>query len=140
MRQAYPCPRGCRYWLTGCLVVIALTQAAKADGPNPPPAGKTPRVWLTDLPERNVKVGWGSFGKHGQTGFGSGPISVEGMSSIYGLGLHPDGQVEYVLEKRYRTFRGTAAMDDSADPPVKRPVVFRVLGNGRLLWESRGMH
>jgi hypothetical protein len=100
------------------------------------------RVWLSNLPEQNAQVGWGSFGKHGWAGFETAPICVFGLASPQGLGLHPDGHVEYVLGKRYRTFRGTAGMDDSAaaDPRSARPVDFRVLGDGRLLWESRGLH
>ncbi len=98
------------------------------------------RVWLSDLPERNAQVGWGSFGKHGWAGFDPAPISIFGLASPQGLGLHPDGHVEYVLGKRYRTFRGTAGMDDSAEPRSQRPIDFRVLGDGKLLWELRGLH
>jgi tetratricopeptide (TPR) repeat protein len=120
-------------------LILLIRFATAADVPSAPPT--PPKImWLSDLPERNVKVGAGSFGKGGSTGVDAEPIYVNYLGSPHGLGTHPDCHVEYTLHKKYRTFRGTAAMDSSTEPPSDWPIEFRVLGDGRLLWNSRGMH
>ena len=96
------------------------------------------RIWLDDLPERDVHVGWGRLGKHGQAGFENVPIDLNGIPSPHGLGADPDSTVTYQLDKKYRTFRSTAAVNDSTGG-FERPVLFRVEADGKTLWESRGV-
>ena len=86
--------------------------------------------WLSDLAEENARVGWGEFGKGGVLG---------GVKSPHGLSMHADASVEYVLDKQYRTFRGTAAINDTVQTGPERPLVFQVFGDERLLWESAGL-
>ncbi len=93
-------------------------------------------VWLTDLSESNVAVGRGKFGKHGLLGDAPGPIKVSGISSHHGLGLPPDGHVEYTLNRQYRALRTSVALGDSPVTASLAPVLFRVLGDGKLLWKS----
>ena len=121
--------------------IVLVSSMATADEPaatsNVP---RSPKIWLSDLPEQDAKVGWGKFGKNGWAGFEPLPITIRAASSHHGLGMHPDANVQYTLGKKYRTFRGTAAMNDSANPGSSRPVIFRVLADGKLLWESYGLH
>ncbi len=117
----------------GLSITVAAEPAASA------PAVRQ-RVWLTEMDEHDAKVGWGSFGRYGWAGFESHPILVHNLNPTHGLGTHPDCHVEYLLHKHYRTFRGTAAMDDSTVPACEWPIEFRVLGDGKLLWKSRGLH
>jgi hypothetical protein len=52
------------------LVSIGLSITAAAELSNGSPSGTSPGtkpVWLTNLRERDVKVGWGSLGKWGST-------------------------------------------------------------------------
>jgi len=120
---------------TVCCCILSPAFAAEAPNSHTVPV----RVWLSDLPEQNVKVGYGNFGKNGWAGFDARPIQLKGLGSQHGLGTHPDCHVEYVLRKRFRTFRGTAFLDSSARHS-DWPIEFRVLGDGKLLWKSFGMH
>ena len=43
--------------------------------------------------------------------------------------------VTYKLEKQFRTFKTTAAINDTA-PPDHASVQFSVYGDGKLLWQS----
>ncbi len=97
------------------------------------------RIWLSHFEVKNVRVGWGSYGKNGWTGYSGNRIVVNQLYSPHGLGMHAEGQADYGLHRRFRTFRATAAMDDSTVPAVEWPVEFRVYGDGRLLWTSPGM-
>jgi tetratricopeptide (TPR) repeat protein len=120
---------------------IALAEQPASAGITSAAAPFVPkRLWLTDMAEHDVKVGWGNFGKNGWAGFEPYNINVNGLMSPHGLGTHPDCHVDYYLRKRFRTFRGSAAMDISSTPAPQRPIEFRVLGDGKLLWKSRGMH
>jgi|GEM_PF-1738438 len=106
---------------------------------SPAPGGakpQGPRVWLSDLPEINARVTNG-FGKNGQGSYG--PVRFNGKHSLHALAMHADASVEYQLDKHYRVFRGTAAMNDTSGQGPERPVVFQVFGDGKLLWESAGL-
>jgi hypothetical protein len=94
------------------------------------------RDWLCDLDERNVVVASESFGKKGLAGFAPGAIVINGIPSHHGLGMRANAHVEYQLGKKYHTFRGSAAICDSAGKQHCRPVEFRVLGDGKPLWTS----
>jgi hypothetical protein len=127
-----------------CAAIAATTVAAKIavaedEGQGDSPKVASQPVWLSDLPERDVKVGYGQFGKNGQAGFEPGAFTTQGISCEHGLGTHPDSHVEYVPAKKYRTFRATAAMSDTSRTG-KRPIEFRVFGDGKLLWQSYGMN
>jgi hypothetical protein len=102
------------------------------------PAARDERIWLSDLPEQDAHVGWGAFGKKGRGGFEDVPIALNGIPSPHGLGTHPDATVTYRLDKKYRTFRATAAVNDST-PGFGHPVLFSVEGDGKPIWESRDL-
>ncbi|HEV2969689.1 MAG TPA: NPCBM/NEW2 domain-containing protein [Pirellulales bacterium] len=103
---------------------------------NSAPIRPPTRVWLSDLEETNVSVGAGKFGKHGLAGCAPGVVRINGISSHHGLGMHADAHVEYSLGKKYRMFRTSVALNDSAGGNSGRPVQFRVLGDGKTLWKS----
>ena len=129
-----------RHILLGTLAALALANSlASAAPPASEPKPIAP-VWLSDLPEKNVAVGYGSFGKNGWAGFEPVVINTRGYNSLHGLGMHPDAHVEYQLDGKYRTFRAGAAMNYSCGEGCARPVIFRVLLDGKLAWESLGMH
>jgi hypothetical protein len=115
-------------------------QATKAGkGSTAPSTDSVVKVFLTDLPEKNARVGWGTFGKHGTLGDPQGTkIVVRGVPYEKGLGMSPDhASVEYVLDKKYRTFRSLAAINGTGGG--SRPVIFVIEGDGIKLWESRGL-
>jgi len=98
--------------------------------------------YLSDLPEQEVRVGYGRFGKNGDLGYadGTGRIVVGGKPSPKGLSMHPDANseshVEYALDGACETFEADAAINDTAAAGPASPLVFRVLGDGRTLWAS----
>ena len=111
-----------------------------SDSP-PTPAWPGQRVWLSELQERNAQAGWGKFGKGGSLGFSDLKITFNGVPAPHGLGMHADASVDYDLAGKYRAFRATPAINDSAGGAGSEvPVVFRVLGDGKVRWESVGMH
>ena len=134
-------PLGLRSTLGAMALIFAAYSSASrlpaATPGNSPPSAK---VWLSDLPEKDVSVGWKQFGKNGRAGFEDVAIAIENVKCPHGLGMHPDAHAQYELGKKYRTFRGTAAMNNTANPGSAAPVVFRVLGDGKLLWQSYGLH
>jgi WD40 repeat protein len=95
-------------------------------------------IWLSDRPEQDAHVAFGQFGKHGRAGFVNGRIAMYGVPSPHGLGMHPPkATVSYDLSKRYRTFRSTVAINDSSPGGSHVPIIFRVLADGKQVWESR---
>src|SRR5262249_21975304 len=101
-------------------------------------------TYLSDLPEIDPSVGFGRFGKKGQLGFGERSpelerIKVKGLPSPNGLSMHPpengDSRTAYQISRQYHSFQGIAAIDDSAGTSGVH-LVFLVLGDGSVLWQS----
>lgn len=66
-------------------------------------------------------------------------LQAAGQVHARGLGVHAPSRLTFVLDPPGRALRGSVAIDDSArvNPPAARgSVVFRVLGDGKTLWES----
>lgn len=99
--------------------------------PLPPPF---PQTWLSSLPETNVAVAAGHFGKYGSLGEPNRAICIRNVTSHFGIGWRAPGHVEYALNGKYRTFRTTVAMDDSSESGTQ--VEFHILGDGKDLWRS----
>jgi hypothetical protein len=134
------------------------TKLPKVDLPAPKgswaekPAKDEKVRYLSDMDEFDVKVPEGRFGKKGNLGFGAGlsfQIRVEEKESPHGLSMAPpsDAQssVKYRVGKTARSFMAWAALNDSAGTPgrpagegkIPTPVTFQVLGDGKILWESK---
>jgi serine/threonine-protein kinase len=97
-------------------------------------------IYLSDLPEDNVK---GTFGKNGtfRAQRSNGRVIVQGIPFAKGLALQPQtgsgrttAEVNYRLNKQYRSFQTKAAINDDGECS---PLIFMVLGDGNLLWKSR---
>jgi endo-alpha-N-acetylgalactosaminidase len=95
-------------------------------------------AFLSDLPETDVRIGWGTFGKHG-TAYDNQRIIVKGVLSPNGLFMHPpsngSAHVTYRLGKRYQTFKAAAAIMDTETPATA--LIFKVIGDGKDLWQSQ---
>jgi serine/threonine-protein kinase len=100
-----------------------------------------PSVFLSDLIETNPLVGFGRFGKHGNLGYDSGHIVVNGQPSPQGLSLHPPAKgishVVYRISKYYNVFQTGVALNDTAGQPPEKPITFLVLGDNKVLWKSQ---
>lgn len=64
----------------------------------------------------------------------AGPMTLQGRRFEKGLGVHSRTDLVYQLDGDYQTLAGTVGIDDAVRP--RGSVVFRVLGDGVLLWES----
>jgi hypothetical protein len=117
-------------------------------------------IYLDDLQELSSGVGVGTLGKHGETGYPQfdsdyGPkVVFQGKTPKHSLSTYPahkgSGYVSYVLKREYRNLRAVAAIMEvnpadaarvAAEPffmggPAS-PLSFRVIGDGKVLWESR---
>jgi len=66
-----------------------------------------------------------------------GPLRVGGVEFATGLGVHSRCVLTYATDGHYSGFVARAGIDDvTIDLPRKGSVVFRVLGDGKKLWES----
>jgi serine/threonine-protein kinase len=95
--------------------------------------------YLSSLPEQEVRVGYGSFGKKGALGYDGKKIVVDGNASPNGLSMHAipksASHVAYLLNKQFSTFKAAAALNDDAQGSAS-PLVFKVLADGKTLWQS----
>ena len=105
-------------------------------------------VFLDDLPEGECKVGFGKLGKHGRTGFPADDatqpqfVNFRGESPKHALSTHAQSEgaasVVYPLNKQAMFFRAAVGIFSHLDPPPQpaSPLVFKVFGDGKLLWQS----
>ena len=155
-----------RAWLwlpgaAGCLglaafLLVAMFLAIRGKGPAPTalaapptrsgPAGSSTQssqtVYVADLPERDVvtapvmplrKTQFYWFGV-------PRPLALNGKTTTKGLMIHPpgsgEGKIKYDLNQAYTSLRtGVGIIDSIAGSPT--PLTFRIVGDGRVLWESK---
>jgi hypothetical protein len=66
-----------------------------------------------------------------------GPLRAGGSSFESGFGVHAQSLLTFELDGTHAAFRSRVGLDDSTlDLPRRGSVVFRVLGDGKPLWES----
>jgi len=105
--------------------------------------GAVKMVYLDDLPEQDVSVGFGVLGKHGATGLPdeSDPKEVvfRGAPIKHALLMHPpsngSSKVSFVIDHKFHTFTAIVGFRDKSDP--QSAVTFELRGDNRLLWVSR---
>jgi hypothetical protein len=98
------------------------------------------------MDEFDVKVGYGKFAKGGRLGYnyagvpGEADLTVAGKKYTNTISMVPPSNGESVakfrLGKAAQEFRASVAYNDTAKD-VRTPVTFRVLGDGKELWESK---
>jgi hypothetical protein len=121
---------------------INLTElSGTSPEPEAAPEGKT---FLSDMPEINPRVGFGRFGKRGESGYFDNVvthITVNGKRYPNALSTHAiqngSASVKYRLRKRAQTFATSVAINDYAQNRTETALVFKVLGDDKLLWESK---
>jgi alpha-galactosidase len=72
----------------------------------------------------------------GRTADGN-PIAIAGQHFDNGFGVRGIGRLELALDGRARELRATVGVTD--DSPEQGPVWFEVIGDGRMLYESRAV-
>jgi len=116
---------------TGAAAKPAPETTAKKDSP--------PLVYLCEMNEVEARMGLGNFRKNGTIEDGKNPIKVNGIPSPHGLFTHPGNKtparVVYALGKAFRNLRCGVGINDSSRGAAT-PLVFKVVGDGRVLWAS----
>ncbi len=109
------------------------------------------RVYLSDLPEIDPKVGYGTFGKKGMLGYSTknteqnSAMMVGGKPYSQGLSMHPFAKgfstVKYKLNRDAKVFQAQVALNDIEGnfTGTELPLTFAVVGDGDLLWMSEGV-
>jgi hypothetical protein len=98
--------------------------------------------YLTDLPAVQ-ELAWTNPGLSPMQMFSSGTVRFRGGKLTHSLWARPfnkensPSQFTYNLKRDFRQFSGLAALADSGNSPV--PLTFRILGDDKLLWQSRPM-
>lgn len=104
------------------------------------PLSETEPLYLTELEEFDVIGGPWGLGKGVKGARNRLPIILGGKEAKNGLGVHPPtsgfSQVKYLLDGRFGTFVSTVGLA-SEEGTTSRPVVFVLIGDGKILWKSK---
>lgn len=116
-----------------CVLVVILS--VDLDQPRPPfdnPLASISGVSLTNLPVISQNQDWGKLKVNAATN--GKPLTVDGYHFTKGFGIHANSEIVFDLDKKYREFHFMYALDDFSKGGLVR---FKVIGDGRLLWQSR---
>jgi DNA-directed RNA polymerase subunit RPC12/RpoP len=98
-------------------------------------------TYLCDMPESDVRVGYGVLGKRGELGYGHGEkVTINGKDSPHALSMHAAKSpvhVIYMLDRAYKTFRASVAMNDTTPTNIVCQLTFKVRGDDKELWTSK---
>ena len=90
-------------------------------------------VWLDELDVSMTTQGWGDPHKN-QSVDGHG-LSIGRQSFARGLGTHAESVLFINLKNAAQTFSASVGVDDEVSNPAAS-VEFKVLGDGKMLWQS----
>ena len=100
------------------------------------------QTYMDDLTPTDSKVGYGKLGLHGDMGYESLKVKLGGKKYEHAVSLHPaprsKAYATFALEKPWEKFEATVGIADSASPH-DRKLIFRVLADGRAVYESDPM-
>src|SRR5882724_9279231 len=90
-------------------------------------------IWLDDLELGATSQGWGEPHKN-QSVDGHG-LNIGGSSFARGLGTHAESILYINLNNAAQTFSASVGVDSEVSSPAAS-VEFKVLGDGKILWQS----
>jgi alpha-galactosidase len=111
--------------------VLALTLLAL-----PVPAAEPQTIYVSSLDLSPIVQGWGQ--PQADKAVTGKPLSIGGKSFERGLGTHTDSIVRLDLKRGAERFLAFVGVDDNAGSD-HATISFRVIGDGRTLWITRGM-
>lgn len=109
---------------TGAAVVVE-EQAAPADGP---------QVYLSDRDWVSATSGWRTVLK--DKAVSGNPIRVGGVQYAKGIGTHANSEIVYDLDPADVRFSAVIGIDDVQKNSVNSSVVFQVLADGVVIYDS----
>lgn len=121
--------------LAGNVMLADVTWSFTSISINPPPSGTS---YVSDLTWIAMTNGWGSAEKdrsNGEQAAGDGlTLTLNGTTYAKGLGVHAASDIRYNLGGTCSAFTASVGVDDEVG--TKGSVVFRVLGDGVILFDS----
>lgn len=79
-----------------------------------------------------VMVGWGEVGR--DVTVDRNPLTIGGRTFTHGMGTHSVSKIAFELKGKSSSFRSWVGVDD--ETKGKGSVIFKILGDGKILWES----
>jgi alpha-galactosidase len=90
-------------------------------------------VWLSGLDLSQVHQGWGKA--NADRSVTGKPLSIAGKTFEHGVGTHAPAAIWVDLAGGTERFQSFVGVDDAAKPQAAS-VTFKVVGDGRILWQS----
>jgi len=123
----------------------AMRRATRPRRPPDPLAGVPvwETVWISELTPRSITMEKGVLGY--DQSFEGRPITLGEMSFDRGLGVHPQAEVVYDLDKQFETFEAWVGIDLEGATAVSQAreeaerVAFQVYGDGKQLADTGEM-
>jgi len=94
-------------------------------------------VWLDTLDLSKATCGWNTPQRN--RALGGAPLRIAGQGFGRGIGTHAPGRFVIRLDGGAKAFAAKVGVDDEVrgrPSAAKASVVFKVLGDGKVLWES----
>jgi len=107
-----------------CLLFMLMLAGAKADAA---------MVWLDDLDVSPTIQGWGD--PHKNQSIDGHDLIIGGQKFAHGLGMHADSTLYVNLKNAVQTFSASVGVDGEITNEAAS-IEFKVLGDGKLLWQS----
>ncbi|GEM_PF-2046670 len=108
-----------------------------------PVARATEPAFLSELPLLDSKTAHGKLGLNGEMGYGKkGKIpSIRGEKLLKSVSMFPPesgkAHADFNLQGAYRNLSGAVGLNGGSARRLGGKVIFRVYGDGRLLWQSK---
>jgi len=97
------------------------------------------RVYLADLPPADVRISYGELGLNGDLGYEDRRVIVNKQQAKHSVSTHAkdDGvaSVDYVMPQQFSVLSGATCLNSSSKKSSMNSI-FRIVGDGRILWES----
>ncbi|MEN6457714.1 MAG: NPCBM/NEW2 domain-containing protein [Thermoguttaceae bacterium] len=134
-----PYPLTAKTWRPIDLASVTFRPAGRRTASLPDRRKAAGMAFADDLEPKKLLLARGQLGKHGEGPDPGTQCKVKGVVPSHALCAHPvpNGAmvVIYTLDARYRTFKAATTIADQRALPT--PLRFRVVGDGKLLWQSK---
>ena len=95
-------------------------------------------VFLSDIEPEYAIAGWGGIPKNDKA-IDNRPLIIGDKIYSKGIGTHAVSDIEYSLKGHYKNYTAEVGMDEYSAKCKRGSVIFKVYGDGKLLWESEVM-
>jgi hypothetical protein len=116
------------------LLAGAINTASESAEPPATGTAALQTVSLVDLAPDSVQQGWGEL--HKDSSVLGKPLRIGDRKFTRGIGTHANGELVYYLDRPYERFEAWVGVDAEIAYTKAASVVFQVLGDGRVLFNS----